>query len=679
MRILFVLFALSLAVALNFFYLKYVPLISGYQLALAPILFAVFACTAFSRENGTLLFIFLFPLINNLPYFFGIYENTPHAPAALIMFLFFFLGWMCHSVFFKKPFAATESIFKPMVIVSVLFVLSAIITVFKFNNFFPFLADSVYELITNVNGVTSGGAVMSVVFTSLNYLSGFVFFFILVNTIKSKDNVRTIIILFMISFALALIFGVYQHLDHLELGNTPKWIEKELINSTFKTPLAFGAFLSALIPVIIGVFLAFKGLIRVFSLSLFVLAIYFLPQTSSRSSLGAVIIALLFMSFFILTKAQIKASTSRRIISSLLILLVLFILVFSAFVTLKESTLYRRFSELKRFYDSGGIGRVLGIRLDNRWKMAVRMMNEYPLSGVGVGAYIIELPNYVKLADGAHEITDSAENYVLQVGSEMGLFGLFFALWIFLEIIRAISRSLGQNRAVDRWRFIQIGISCGVIALFFNFIFHTYIGSYEIKYTFWLLVGLLFILGKGKEGVDRQAFSGKKIIVLASVVIISFGLIHVWNSTHSLSLKSRTERFGLRQNFGLYPLERTENGNDFFWTREYGGVALRVEGPFIDIPLHASHPDIKENPVRVEVYLVKDLFQEMRLLDEIVISANIWQSYSYTIPEEVGQEIILLVKVNRTWNPQKIKGTPDPRNLGVAIGRIQFRHESGQK
>jgi hypothetical protein len=126
-------------------------------------------------------------------------------------------------------------------------------------------------------------------------------------------------------------------------------------------------------------------------------------------------------------------------------------------------------------------------------------------------------------------------------------------------------------------------------------------------------------------------------------------------------------------------LEKKEDGSEFSWTREYGGVTIKVEEPFIDIPLHASHPDIKKNPVRVKVYLVKDLFQEMRLLDEIVINTNIWQTYTFHIPEEVGQEIILLAKVNRTWNPQEIKGTPDTRNLGVAIGRIQFKHDVDQK
>ncbi|MDH7512870.1 MAG: hypothetical protein QHH14_07990 [Clostridiales bacterium] len=51
--------------------------------------------------------------------------------------------------------------------------------------------------------------------------------------------------------------------------------------------------------------------------------------------------------------------------------------------------------------------------------------------------------------------------------------------------------------------------------------------------------------------------------------------------------------------------------------------------------------------------------------------------YEYSLPEKVGQEITLLFKVSRTWNPLKTTGARDPRNLGVAIGEITFHDASG--
>jgi len=57
----------------------------------------------------------------------------------------------------------------------------------------------------------------------------------------------------------------------------------------------------------------------------------------------------------------------------------------------------------------------------------------------------------------------------------------------------------------------------------------------------------------------------------------------------------------------------------------------------------------------------------------LTLKQSAWKTCEYSIPDEVGKEVILLFKVSRTWNPLKTFGTPDPRNLGVAIGKIQFK------
>ena len=102
-------------------------------------------------------------------------------------------------------------------------------------------------------------------------------------------------------------------------------------------------------------------------------------------------------------------------------------------------------------------------------------------------------------------------------------------------------------------------------------------------------------------------------------------------------------------------------------------MTIKIEKPVIEIPLLASHPDIRKNPVKVKIFIIKDFFKKKKLLGEIILTESIWKTYKYSIPEEVGQEVILLIKVRRTWNPLKTLGTPDPRNLGVAIGKIEFK------
>jgi hypothetical protein len=111
----------------------------------------------------------------------------------------------------------------------------------------------------------------------------------------------------------------------------------------------------------------------------------------------------------------------------------------------------------------------------------------------------------------------------------------------------------------------------------------------------------------------------------------------------------------------------------FHWTKRYGGVSLRIKEPIIQIPILATHPDIHINPIKVKIFLVKDLFKQQILLDELTIRETQWKSWEYILSEHLGEEVILLFKVNRTWNPMKTMKVHDSRDLGLAIGEIVFK------
>jgi hypothetical protein len=332
------------------------------------------------------------------------------------------------------------------------------------------------------------------------------------------------------------------------------------------------------------------------------------------------------------------------------------------------STLHRM-DEFFREGISGYIQRTRGHLLRPAWEM----IKDYPLTGIGVGSFIIEVANYHPAVYRRKGTAESAENHFLQMAAEMGILGLALGLWLFWEIFRFILRGWRRLSPGDPRRFLYLGSAAGCLACFINFQFHTYIGSYEIKYLFWLMTGFVFFTGVREPEKGRKTASGRNFRLSAAVLILTFFSIQVWNSTHSLSLKSRTESLGLEQNFGLYPQETTKDGLNFQWTREYGGLALKVNGPMLHLPLLASHPGIESNPVKVKIYIIQELFSSKTLLGEKVISDNTWQSFTFPVEEFMGKEVILLVKTNRTWNPYKVKGDPDPRDLGVAMGTICFR------
>ncbi len=656
------------------FYCRYVPLVTPFQIILIPILCIVFVLTIINVKWGILFFIFTFPLINNLPYYFGIYGSTPHAPTALVLFLAFFAGWLVHSVFSKSESSFEHPIFKPLVLLSLLIFVSGMMTSLRYANFYPFLSDAIYELVTNTNGVTAGGAIMSSVFSSLNYLTGFAFFFILLNTVKKKEFLKKVAVVLLISTSLSIAFGFFQHYINIELANNPISFTQGFINGTFKDAMSFGGYLAVLVPVMLSMIFFFKGALRVFSFLVFISAIFILPNTGSRSSLIALFLSLVvFLGFYLINLKKQKSFSLKKSVRLGAVVLLIAVVLISVLISSKDSIVYERLDELRIAYKEGGLEKALAERSESQWKMAAKMIVDYPFTGVGIGAFIIELPNYAETAEISLRTTDSAENYFLQVESELGTMGLFFALWIFWLIFKEIKKGFNSYLSQGRWKHIRIGVSCGIISMFMIFFVHTYIGSYELKYTFWLLVGLLFVINRGETKPESRIYFSKKFKIFSLVLILIFSGVHLWNSTRSLSLKNRTQRLDLKQNFGLYPLEKTEDGREFRWTRGYGGLTIKIEEPVIEIPMLASHPDIGKNPIRVKIYLIKDFFKEKRLLDEVLLTENSWKTVEYYIPEEVNQQAILLFKVSRTWNPLKTFGTPDPRNLGIAVGKINFK------
>jgi len=674
---------LAYALGVGIFYYKYVPLVPFFQAALVPILAAAALLTAIDRARGLLLFIFFLPLINNLPYFFGIAEPAPHAPTALILFLFYFLGWLIHGFRAGAGTSAKEPIFKPLTLAAGLIVLSAGITFFRYSGFFPFRSDGLYELTVNAHGVTSGGAFMSIVFFALNYLTGFAFFFTFVSTVRSRSLFLKIPAILVSSSLLSLAWGMVQHSWDLQLGNNPISIYGGIVNATFKDALSFGCFLSMGIPLFLGFLPVSKGWLRLGLVLNIIFSAYLIFFAGSKSGFLALLAA--FLLFLVLGGRllyRLSRSGPLRIAKLRLsvVLAIALVVLAAAGVVAFKTGFVREMKSSRTLQRLEGTQATMKVRLETLWKTAFYCIRDYPLTGVGIGAYIIESSNYAALHQIKIQVPESAENYFLQVTSELGAVGLVLFLWIFWDIIKKIRKAfrLVPARLPEKW--LLIGATAGLFAYAINIQTHSYIGSFEIAYVFWILAGLVFSLARLQEHeaealAERTPGSsiGQPFRVIALVLLTLYGAIHFWNSTHSLSPASRIKMLGLTREFGLDRLEKTGDGREFRWTRSYGGLPLRLEKPGLIIPIHASHPDIGRNPVKVRIYLVEGFFGRKVLLKELTLAGNDWLDVPLSLPGDVGRDAILLFKVSRTWNPLKVKRVADPRNLGVAVGKIRFR------
>jgi hypothetical protein len=309
------------------------------------------------------------------------------------------------------------------------------------------------------------------------------------------------------------------------------------------------------------------------------------------------------------------------------------------------------------------------------------MIRDYPLTGVGTGAYIIELPNYLKIMNAPSRHTDSAENYFLQIGAELGLIGLILIVWIFIEVFKQVRKNWRYNlKRKNNEVFLLTGIISGIIAIFVNLFVHSYVGSFEVMYFFWILVALVFIYSRTDNEIKERSKFNIQMKSLMIILPLVFGLIHLWNSSHSLSINAETQKYGWVQNFGFYKQERDNRGFMFQWTKKSAGLMINNIGPIVVIPLMASHPDINRNPVKVKIFIADSYFNKMKVLNTITLNNKYWVNIEFPIPNMNNtinnDKIYLVFETNRTWQPLKYLGIPDPRSLGVALGQIWFRYPS---
>lgn len=571
-----------------------------------------------------------------------------------------------------------------MLFFSILVVISSLISMIRYSNFFLFQSHVIYDFSFNVIGVSAGGAIMSVVFSALNYLTGFVFLFILLNVLRSEKNRIVCIKTFLLSCLLVQVVGYLQSIALINFGNYNPVTELRMINSTLKDSLSFGAFLSAGIPLFFGVLLFQKKRAKILPLILFTASFYLLFRTGSLSAIislfvAAIVFLVLIVRLFLSKKHFQRQKSGKTFVVISIIFSVVLIIASSLFLSKQSSSIIKWKRRAATAEKKDDLDSFLSGRLSYFWELALQMGKDYPLSGVGVGSYIIELPNYARIYGKESRTTDSAENYFLQIFSEFGIFGLFLSFWIFWELFKALRTGQNYKDQNDRWMYIKIGITSSLVALMMIYFFHTFIGSYEIKYTFWFLAGLIVSLypQNFQNGFKRKNI--KRFNWIARISILLFSAALLWSSFHSLSLEQKTKRFDIKHEFGLYDTERSQENLDFRWTKRNSCMTVTIEKPIIEIPIHASHPDIQADPVLVEILMIKDHLKHIKKLDQIILNTNIWRTFHYDLSANIGQDIVLLFKVSRTWNPQKIMGVQDSRNLGIAIGKILFKDKNLKK
>ncbi len=282
------------------------------------------------------------------------------------------------------------------------------------------------------------------------------------------------------------------------------------ITSTLGNPNFFGAYLAAVIPLIIMASINSKTWNRIIYGVLGAAAIYCLIKTGSKAAYAALVLEILMVIVYALRnnkngKAVISSVIAAVVAAGIISLPVIFgvpaarVLDPAAWMA-NESVFFRA----------------------NTWAGALEMVKHNWFFGCGPGAFYLDFPAFRPeaimkwSAEHSYEIT-GAENILLQAGAETGIPGLIIVIAMAFF-------------AVKKWKFDADGFAIALAGLFTVNLFG--IDANYAPSAMFLAVygGLLFSAEKDDRAVDMSRFkkhAAAAAVVLAIVIIIYQSFCHV--------------------------------------------------------------------------------------------------------------------------------------------------------
>ncbi len=672
----------------------------------------IYLVSIFKLKIGFYIFVFLIPLLNTVCTIIGIRNVN------IILYLFFalFLGFLINR--FKSNdendarFIYETEIAKPVLIFIIILVVSAAITIYRYANFVPFITSKFHDLTVNSAGHNSTGAITWTLRYLFYYIVGFGLIFIVFNILKTKKDFFITIAIIFSSSLIVIVAGFYQKYFNPGFGNISFWIDAGRVNSTFTDPNALGSYIILLFPLFISTIIFLKKWYLKLLTIIFLLLFLFLGVISaSRNAFLSIIISVGIFAIIGLSaalrhfiKKKIKEPNKSALLSAGVIVLLIIIMISAFGGILLKTDLFDPIAEIKEtgiilvdrvgetinvYYEtlkSDGFYQAIRDISSGReilWRQAIYMFKDHPVSGVGQGAYFIEISDYHHRYHRGFHILDFAGNYYLQILSELGLVGIILILFIFFLIIKKSSGYFldkNKNNLLKNEDWFLLGLLVSFISMLALFFLGPHTNFIEIQFLFSLIIGLImaYIRINYKDDSNRKYTNNYlKIGCLRQIrfdlpsaisllfIMVLFVITLLFGSTTDLSINIKQTLYDFENNYGFYSQE-SSGGMDFRWTEIEASEVIDREGNKIIIPVKSINPVKYEDPSYVKIIIDNSLMQKVVLKDKE------WHNIEIDLKDFNKEEITLTFSMNHSWIPKETGLSNDTRELGIQVGEYRF-------
>lgn len=314
------------------------------------------------------------------------------------------------------------------------------------------------------------------------------FYFTVINTVETKQQLYSILMLFVISAFFVAVYGVIQYVFGLDMDKQV-WVDEEMFTdikmrafSTLENPNVLGEYLLLTIPVAVAFMWSAKKFLTKFTFAgISAVLLLCLVLTMSRGCwLGVLLTAVIFITF-----------ADGRYWSVGIIALFLLPMILPS-------------SVLNRFLSIGNLGDTSSSYRLMIWLGTIDMLKDFWLVGIGPGtqAYNLIYPRYSYPSITAPH----SHNVYLQQTVETGIVGLVALIFVLFTFFKCAASKIHSLSKKNKDRIMLIAMCAGVAGFLLQGVFDYVFYNYRVYMMFWMYLAFASVLcradGKKEEEND---------------------------------------------------------------------------------------------------------------------------------------------------------------------------------
>jgi len=283
-------------------------------------------------------------------------------------------------------------------------------------------------------------------------------------------------------------------------------------------------------------------------------------------------------------------------------------------------------------------------------RIAWKMTQESQFVGVGLGRFPAELHQVASLLEiNLGQWWDNANNFYLQLISEMGVLGsicYLWGVWLVVAQLRRANLPLFLQASSPLQQLAQLTLAVLLIVLLTG----PHLLFEEVSY-FTIILLILASFPAVSPGLSSARAVRQKVALPVALLALLIGLSGTYRA-------SEQRRF-----WGFYPIETNSEGV-FLWSTERARIR---NCPIMSLRIRALHPDLAASPVTVKLSS-RGPASAQADSQSIVIDRSAWLDLPISVSADSGLDL----QVSRLWSPASAAGAgvgTDPRWLGVQLAQ----------